>query len=272
MRLHVVDKLGAKAITRYFSGRPCRSTIIKILLKHGVYRGDAAACVPDEKRRQKIKLEETERRHRMATCLWDLHNGGSVENTCRVNGWNVRSVWSHLRSLPAYHSFNRRRTRKCPGDLRRRRDGLWLSKLYPKEQKFQDSIRSLLDECHASYSIEPSIRGLRVRGDFLVGSVLIECKVDVSHIGMTKALGQCWFYQTHTSHKVMLVVPDDVMPHEAWVVALRRMGATLLNESGFRCWLRGELSFDPIQIRYHSSNNQESSSPPDCFRGCPDPR
>lgn len=251
VRLHVAEKLGAKAISRYFNGRPCRSTIIKILLKHDVYRGEEAACVPDEKRRQKVKLEETEKRRRLAACLRNLRNGGSVENTCRVNGWNVRSVWNHLRVLPSYHTFNRHRTRKYPDDQHRRREGLWLSHQYPKEQKFQEAIRCILDESNAAYAIEPSISGLRVRGDFLVGTVLVECKVDVSHIGMTKALGQCWFYQTHTPHKCVLVVPDDVVPHEAWVVALRHMGATLLNESGFRCWLRGELSFDPIQLRPH---------------------
>jgi hypothetical protein len=127
-----------------------------------------------------------------------------------------------------------------------------LSKQYPKERTFQEAIRRILDDAQCSYSVEPSIKGLRVRGDFLIDSVMIECKVDVSHLGMTKALGQCWFYQTHTPHNCMLVVPDDVVPHEAWVVALRRMGATLLNESGFRCWVRGELSFSPLPLRSYA--------------------
>ena len=254
VRLHVTDKLGAKAISRYFSGRPSRSVIKKILIRHGVYRGEEAACKPDENRRQRIKLEEAERRLRMAVCLRALRQGGSVENTCRENGWNVRSVWNHIRSLPAYHAFNRRRVRKCPGDLDRRRAGLWLSQQYPKERDFQDAIRRIFDECRVAYSVEPGIGGLRVRGDFLIGTVLIECKVDVSHIGMTKALGQCWLYQTHTPSRCMVVVPDDVIPHEAWVIALRRMGATLHNESGFRDWMRGELSFATVPLRSYQSD------------------
>lgn len=249
VRLYVTQKLGTKAISRYFNGRPSRMVIKKILIKHGVYRGEEAACKPDENRRQVVRLEEAEWRRRMAICLRALRSGGSVENTCREKGWNVRSVWNHMRSLPAYHAFNRRRIRKYPREMERRRDGLWLSKLYPKEQKFQDAIRRILDENGASYSVEPCIKGLRVRGDFLIDSVFVECKVDVSHLGMTKALGQCWFYQTHTPYKCLLVVPDDVVPHEAWVFALRRMGATLFNESGFRCWIRGELSFSPLSLR-----------------------
>lgn len=249
VRLHVVEKLGAKSISRYFLGRPCRSTIIKILLKHGVYRGDEAACKPDEKRRQRVRLEESEWRNRMAACLRGLRNGQAVESIARKNGWNLRTVWSRLRVRPAYHRLRKRIERTHPDDQQRRRDGLWLSHQYPKEKKFQDAIRQILDESNASYSVEPCIKGLRVRGDFLVDSVFIECKVDVSHIGMTKALGQCWFYQTHTPYKCMLVVPDDVVPHEAWVMALQRMGAMLLNEAGFRCWVRGELSFSPVPLR-----------------------
>ncbi len=246
--------MGAKAIAAYFYGRPGRSVIRRLLIRHGVYRGEAAAHTPNEDRRQVIRLEETEWRMRMAICLRGLRSGGSIENISRENGWNLRTVWNHLRELPAYHTVRKRIERKCPNDQDKRRNGLWLSKLYPKEMAFQDAIRTLLDESRAPYSVEPSIAGLRVRGDFLIGTTLIECKVDVSHIGMTKALGQCWFYQTHTPYKCVLVVPDDVVPHEAWVIALRRMGATLHNESGFRCWLRGDLSFDPIQLRPYSPN------------------
>lgn len=254
VRLYVAEKLGAKAISRYFNGRPSRMVIKKILIKHGVYRGAEAACLPDEKRRQVVILEEAERRWRLATCMRALRSGGSIENTCRENGWSTRSVWNHIRSRPAYNAFTRRRTRKYPGEMERRRDGLWLSKLYPKEKKFQDAIRRILDENRASYSVEPCIKGLRVGGDFLIESVFVECKVDVSHIGMTKALGQCWFYQSHTPYKCVLVVPDDVVPHEAWAFALRRMGATLFNESGFRCWIRGELSFSPLSLRNPLTN------------------
>ncbi len=254
VRLHTSGKLGAKAISRYFNGRPCRSVIKKILIRHGVYRGEEAAYKPDENRRRLVKLEESERRRRMAACLRALRKGGSVENTCRENGWNVRSVWNHMRALPAYDAFNRRRIRNCPGEMDRRRDGLWLSKRYPKERGFQEAIRRILDDAQCSYSVEPGIQGLRVRGDFLIDSVMVECKVDVSHLGMTKALGQCWFYQTHTSHSCMLVVPDDVVPHEAWVTALHRMGAALLNESGFRCWVRGEFSFQPLLLRNYAAN------------------
>jgi hypothetical protein len=252
VRLYTDEKLGAKAIRRYFNGRPCRSTIIKILLKHGVYRGEEAACKPDEQRRERVLLDERERRRRLAGCLRALRNGESVEGICREHGWNVRSIWNHLRTLPAYHAVKRRQKRKYPDQIKARRDGLWLSQQYPKERRFQEVIREILDDAGCSYSVEPSIKGLRVRGDFLIDSVMIECKVDVSHIGMTKALGQCWFYQTHTPHSCMLVVPDDVVPHEAWVAALRRMGATLLNESGFRCWVRGELSFSQIQLRSYA--------------------
>ena len=254
VRLYTDEKLGAKAISRYFNGRPCRSTIIKILLKHGVYRGEEAACKPDESRRKRVLLDERERRSRLAVCLRALRKGKSVEGTCREHGWNVRSIWNHLRALPAYHAFKKRRTRKYPDQIKGRRAGLWLSKQYPKERTFQEAIRRIFDDAGCSYSVEPSIKGLRVRGDFLIDSVMIECKVDVSHLGMTKALGQCWFYQTHTPHSCMLVVPDDVVPHEAWVVALRQMGATLLNESGFRCWVRGELSFSPLLLRSYAQD------------------
>ena len=257
IRLYVAEKMGAKAIASYFNGRPGRSVIRRILIQHGVYRGEAAAHTPNEDRRQTIRLEEAEWRKRMAVCLRGLRRGGSIENISREQGWNVRSIWNRLSVMPAYHSFRNRRKRKHPSEQDRRRNGLWLSKQYPKEQAFQDVIRILLDESLAPYSVEPSIGGLRVRGDFLIGTMLIECKVDVSHIGMTKALGQCWFYQTHTPYTCMVVVPDDVVPHEAWVIALRRMGATLHNESGFRCWLRGDLSFDPIQLRAYPPSQSE---------------
>lgn len=254
VRLYVAEKLGSKAISRYFNGRPSRMVIKKILINHGVYRGEEAAYKPDENRRQRVKLEESKRRRRMAVCLRALRRGGSIENTCRENGWNIRSVWNHIRALPAYQTFKRRRITKCSGDLVRRRSGLWLSKQYPKERDFQDAIRRILDESRAAYSVEPGIGGLRVRGDFLIGNVLVECKVDVSHIGMTKALGQCWLYQTHTPHQCMVVVPDDVIPHEAWGIALRRMGASLRNESGFKEWMRGELSFVPVPLRSYQSD------------------
>lgn len=249
VRLYTIKKLGAKAVARYYNNRPSRSTIIKILHKHGVYRGEESACKPDESRRQLIQQKEHERRDKLATCLRALRKGGSVEGVCREQGWNMRTVWSSLRTRSSYQSFKHRRIRKYPEQLKARTDGFWLSKQYPKERKFQESIRKILDEAKSSYFVEPSIKGLRVRGDFLVDSVLVECKVDVSHNGMTKALGQCWFYQTHTPYNCLLVVPDDVVPHEAWVVALRRMGATLLNETSFLCWVRGELSFDPVKLR-----------------------
>ena len=190
VRLYTNEKLGAKAISSYFNGRPCRSTIIKILLKHGVYRGEEAACKPDETRRKRVLLDERERRRRMAVCLRGLRKGQSVEGTCREHGWNVRSIWNHLRSLRSYHTLRQRRARKYPDQIKARRDGLWLSKQYPKERNFQEAIRQVLDEAGCSYSIEPSIKGLRVNVETLryVGSARWRISYDLDTGGDFPAL------------------------------------------------------------------------------------
>jgi hypothetical protein len=241
LRLYTAEKLGAKAISSYFNGRPCRTTIKYLLIDAGVYRGEAAACRPNEPRRLQIKRDEKEWRRTLATCLWRLRKGISVEATCREQGWNVQSVWSRLRLRKSYHRFKSRQQRRYPLQMERRRDLSWVSRQYPKERQFTLAVKALLEQRRITFIEEPSIGGLRARCDFLVGQLLIECKVDASHNGLTKALGQCWFYMTHTPYRCVVAVPSDVSPHRAWVEAFHRMGVGFFNEDGLEAWLMGEL-------------------------------
>jgi hypothetical protein len=84
LRLYVSEKLGLRAIARYFSGRPSTAGIRKILIAAGVYGGNRSfdeLQARSRARRAVILDREKELRHRAAVCLMEAQ----ARNRCRNN-------------------------------------------------------------------------------------------------------------------------------------------------------------------------------------------
>ncbi len=89
VRLYTRERMGLRAIARYFNGRPSIAGVHKILVRAGVYRS------ADTLDRQRLQSEERKRidvmrekmaRHRVAKCLWNVRKGIGVQRPVRKKG------------------------------------------------------------------------------------------------------------------------------------------------------------------------------------------
>jgi len=86
VRLYTTQRMGLRAIARYFSGRPSVAGVRKILVREGVYRSEDALNrqrLQSEERKRIVVIREKTARHRVATCLWNLRKGIGVQRTCK---------------------------------------------------------------------------------------------------------------------------------------------------------------------------------------------
>lgn len=230
VRLYVKERLGLRAISRYFSGRPSTAGVRNILIESGVYRqGEAMTeqAARSAARRKVVVQGEKEKRRRVAKCLWLLRTGHPVETTCRKNGWNPKSIWNALGPRASYRRFKARRLRKWPD---KRRSGLHYSRIFPREALLHDRVEQILRGGEVKYIKECRLRECRTRVDFKVDDgTFIECKVGMNS-GQTYAfIGQTCHYRLFAT-RVILCMPSDIRVRADLYDVIQSQGVTVCNE------------------------------------------
>lgn len=188
-------------------------------------------------------------RHKVALCLWRLRRGIGVETTCKANGWNRRLIWNSIVHSSAYQKFRLRRKRKWPQNRINHRKYEWVSRRYPLEGLFLDRIEEIRREHGIIYEREARVKAGLSRADFRTPQTLIECKTEVSTMGLNKVLGQCWIYKAVAGEDCIIVMPDDVHPRYEWLMAFEKMGVRVFSESSFVQMLSGCLPLDGVMPR-----------------------
>ncbi|MBV9128001.1 MAG: hypothetical protein JO117_07950 [Verrucomicrobia bacterium] len=245
VRLYKSERMGLRAISHYFSGRPTMPGVRLILIRRGVYRGEKVfekQKQDSRARRALIIANEKRHRHEAAVCLWQLRKGAGVETTCKANGWNLKSIWNYLSKRASYRHFIARRQRIWPA---KRKYGNNYSRKFPKESAFKAYLISLLHEARIDFVEECRLPNSRTRIDFkLADGTFIECKVALNSGQTYEAIGQAMHYGKH-SKKVVLCVPDDIEMrkdlHELFVA----MGVTVCNQLILISFLKDELALLP---------------------------
>ncbi|HMG04951.1 MAG TPA: hypothetical protein VK581_05785 [Chthoniobacterales bacterium] len=239
-RLYVQERLGLRAISRYFSGRPSIGGVRSILVGAGVYRygerlTDQAAR---SAARRKIVIEaEKEQRRRIATCLWRLRTGHPVESTCRQNGWNPKSIWNALGPRASYRRFKARRLPRWPD---KRRFGPYYSRAFPKETLLHDRVEHLLGIGQIKYVKECRLRECRTRVDFKTDDgTFIECKVGANSGQMYEFIGQACHYRLFAT-RVILCLPSDVQIRADLYELIICQGVIVCNENTLLSVLSGK--------------------------------
>src|SRR5206468_1123217 len=210
VRLYTRERMGLRAIARYFNSRPSISGVHKILVRAGVYRSADALGrqqLQSEERKRRVLMQEKMARRRIATCLWNLRKGIGVQRTCKEKGWNLNSIWNDLGKRASYRRFVLRRKRKWP--MKSTASKHW-SKTFPAESGLQSRIETLLQARQLEYIRECRLPGSRTRVDFkLADGTFIECKVGVNAAQMYQFIGQAVHYQKFAT-KIILCIPSDV--------------------------------------------------------------
>jgi len=236
IELHTREKLGLKAISKWFNGKPGRTTIERILREAGVYQGPQRMLEQHKQRadrQQRVIEQEKQWRHRMAVCLWNLRNGVGIETSCHQNGWKPTSVWNHIRERKAYHQLRCRLDNQVISERFIQRECGWVSSAFPREGKFCDEIALRLEQIGIPYLREAQVGGTRYRADFVIKETVIEAKVDTTHNQMKKCIGQCWLYLHFGFKNILVVIPDDVRLDSTIEDALKRMGVQIVRLERF---------------------------------------
>jgi len=241
VRLYTTERMGLRAIARYFSGRPSTAGVRKILVREGVYGSEDALNrqrLQSEERKRIVVMREKTARHRVATCLWNLRKGIGVQRTCKEEGWNLNSIWNDLGRRPSYRRFVLRRRRKWP--TKRTASKHW-SKIFAAESGFQSQIETLLKSRALEYVRECRLQGSRTRVDFkLAGKTFIECKVGVNAAQMYQFIGQALHYQKFAV-KIILCIPSDVEIRKDLHELISQMGVLVCNESTLQQIIGGNI-------------------------------
>jgi hypothetical protein len=240
VRLYVEQRLGLRAISRYFSGRPTTAGVRNILIESNVYRHDEAMTEQAARsavRRKALLDLEKESRARAATCLWRLRRGNPVETTCRENGWNPKSIWNLLGRRASYRRFKARRIRKWPD---KRRSGLHYSRIFPRESLLHNRVEKILMEAQLKYTKECRLYACRTRVDFKVDDgTFIECKVGMNSGQTYEFIGQACHYRLFAA-RVILCIPSDVRIRADLYEIILSAGATVCNEETLLQTLAGK--------------------------------
>jgi hypothetical protein len=244
IELHVKEKMGLRAISKYFKGKPARTSIQRILSEAGIYLGpqrmeDQQAA--KEKRQAAVIQSEKERRHKIAVCLWNLRKGIPVERTCIENGWQRKAAWYLLGKHPRYRQLRDKIERPYKFTRIEQRKKL-ISRIYPRESNFTKSIEKRLRDSGLAYEVEPSIPDTRLRADFRVGDCLIECKVDTTHTKLKICIGQSCVYRHIGSSQPVVIIPDDVDMRYPFDRVLKALDVVMLSEEELVPWLRERKS------------------------------
>ena len=241
LSLHTEKKLGIKAISAWFKGKPGRSTIAKVLSEAGVYEGPdrvAEQIKQQRERRERVVSKEKKNRNRMAFCLRHLRLGIPIATTCRQQGWSKTSVLNRLNERPIYRRWRERNEKPRKRPASDYKNG-WVSREFPHEDRFQRFICDTFRQNKIEFVQEYRVPGLKSRADFLVQNFLIECKVDVRTGSMNEAIGQSLLYQLATKRKVILLLPRDVMPQPIHLEALKTISVELWRPADLLSWVEG---------------------------------
>jgi len=249
LRLYVSEKLGLRAIARYFSGRPSTAGIRKILIAAGVYRGNRAfdeLQARSQARRAVILRREKELRHRAAVCLWKLRRGKGVETTCREKGWSRQAIWNFLGTRVSYKRLKVRSRTRWPD---KRIGSQSYSRAFPREQSFQDLISALLTSAEIAYIRECRLPKSRTRVDFkLSDNTFVECKVALNAGQVNEFIGQATQYRAF-SKRIVLCIPSDVQIRADLHRLIIEMGILICNELTFSDLFGGaDISLPPSQV------------------------
>ena len=246
VRLYTIERMGLRAIARYFSGRPSIAGVRNILVRDGVYRSEDALNrqrLQSEERKRIVVMREKTARHRVATCLWNLRKGIGVQRTCKEEGWNLNSIWNDLGRRASYRRFVLRRRRKWPTKITTSKH--W-SRLFPAESGLQSRIETILQSRQLEYIRECRLPGSRTRVDFkLADQTFIECKVGVNAAQMYQFIGQALHYQKFAM-KIILCIPSDVEIRKDLHELIIQMGVLVCNESTVPQILGGKIISLPI--------------------------
>jgi len=246
VRLYTRERMGLRAIARYFNGRPSIAGVHKILVRAGVYRSADTLDrqrLQSEERKRIVLMREKMARHRVAKCLWNLRKGIGVQRTCKEEGWNLNSIWNDLGRRASYRRFDLRRRRKWP--TKRTTSKHW-SKIFPAESGLQSSIETILQSRQLEYVRECRLPGSRTRVDFkLPDQTFIECKVGVNAAQMYQFIGQALHYQKFAT-KTILCIPSDVEIRKDLHELIIQMGVLVCNESTVSQILGGKIISLPI--------------------------
>jgi hypothetical protein len=230
LRLYVSEKLGLRAIARYFSGRPSTAGIRKILIAAGVYGGNRSfdeLQARSQARRAVILGREKELRHRAAVCLWKLRRGTGVETTCREKGWSRQAIWNFLGTRVSYKCLKARSRTRWPN---KRVCSQSYSRAFPREQSFQDLVSALLTSAKIAHIRECRLPSSRTRVDFkLSDNTFVECKVALNAGQLNEFIGQATQYRAF-SDRVVLCIPSDVQIRADLHRLIIEMGISVCNE------------------------------------------
>ena len=230
VRLYVEERMGLRAISRYFSGRPSTPVIREILIRRDVYRGAEVferQKLASKSRREAIVADEKAKKSQVAVCLWQLRKGIGVETTCKAHGWNPKTVWNEVGKREAYKRFVARRKSAWPA---KRSYGSYYSRKFLSESTFSQCVTQLLAGAGVEFVAECRVCNSRTRVDFkLTDGTLIECKVALNSGQTYEAIGQLLHYRKLASN-VILCVPDDVTIREDLFELIAELGVTVCNQ------------------------------------------
>jgi hypothetical protein len=241
VRLYRRERMGLRAIARYFNGRPSIAGVHKILVRAGVYRSADRLDrqrMQSEERKRIVVMREKMARHRVAACLWNLRKGIGVQRTCKENGWNLNSIWNDLGRRASYRSFVLRRKRKWPTKYTASKH--W-SKIFPAESGLQSRVETILQSRQLEYVRECRLPSSRTRVDFkLADQTFIECKVGVNAAQMYQFIGQAVHYRKFVA-KIVLCIPSDVEIRKDLHELIIQLGVLVCNEDTVSQLLGGKI-------------------------------
>ena len=254
VRLHVEERMGLRAISKHFSGRPTTPSVRNILIRNGVYHGNEVyqQQIRESNGRKARHIEdEREKRHRIAVCLWRLRKGTGVEATCKRHGWSKGSIWNALGKLESYKKFKARQKSKW---VDKRSYGKQYSRKFPKEAEFQRAIEEIIKKAGIGLTMEARLHGARTRVDFkLDDSTFVELKVGLSSGQCYEFIGQAFHYRKHAK-KIVLCIPSDIQFRRDLYELIIELGVVVCNENNLVRVIEGELplvaSDQVVQQRY----------------------
>ena len=245
IRLHVEEKMGTRAISKHFSGRPSSPGVREILIRNGVYHGNETykrQIQESEERKARHIKEERDRkhlqRHRMAVCLWQLRKGTGIEATCNQHGWSKSHIWNVIGHRVSYTKFKARKKAKR---IDKRRRGKEHSRKYPKEAVFQSVIEEILKNADIGFVTESRLRGAMTRVDIkLDDGTFVELKVGLRSGQCYEFIGQAFHYRRHAK-RIILCIPSDIQFRQDLYELVVELGVILCNETTIAGVLDGEL-------------------------------
>ena len=245
IRLYVEEKLGTRAISKYFSGRPTSPGVREILIRNGVYHGEETyqRQIRDSEERKARHLKDErelkrERKHRLAVCLWGLRKGMGVETTCKQNGWSKANIWNYLARRKSYRKFKAHRKTKWPD---KRSSGKHYSRKFPSEAVFQGVIEGIVKNAGVRFVSQARLCDAMTRVDIkLEDGTFVELKVALNARGSYEFIGQAFHYRKHAK-RIILCIPSDIEFRRDLYELIVELGVIVCNEETIAAVLDGEL-------------------------------